>query len=68
MRDGSRFRVRCYITGELFLAAALASGLGGVGVISIGWTWIGIGVVYVVRSSQTLGRFFLGRVLTPVFG
>lgn len=45
MRDGSRFRVRCYITGPLFLAAALASGLGGVGVISIGWTWIGIGAV-----------------------
>ena len=43
MRDGSRFRVRCYITGEFFLAAALASRLGGVGVISIGGTWIGIG-------------------------
>ncbi len=33
MRDGSRFRMRCYITGELFPAVALASDLGGVGEI-----------------------------------
>lgn len=38
-------RVHCYITGPLFLVAALATLLTGAGVALLGWGWIGFGVV-----------------------
>ena len=38
-------RLHCYATGPLFLAAALAVVLTGLGWVAIPWVWIGIAVV-----------------------
>jgi hypothetical protein len=47
-------RLHCFITGPLYLIAALASLLEGLSVVSLGWQWIGYGAL-----SGTLLAFLL---------
>lgn len=54
-------RLHCFITGPLFLLAALASILVGLDVLALGWSWIGVGalggtlVAYAVEWAR--GRY-----------
>lgn len=54
-------RHHCFITGPLFLGAALVSALRGVGVLSLSWTWVGaavlVGVVLAYAPERLRGRY-----------
>ncbi len=52
-------RFHCYITGPLYLALGLTSGLIGFGVIELQWRWIAI--VFAVGTCVACAPEFVGR-------
>ena len=57
-------RLHCFITGPLFLLAALASALVGLDVLPLGWSWIGVGALGGTLAAYAL-EWARGRYVRP---
>jgi hypothetical protein len=60
-------RLHCFITGPLFLLAALASLLASLDIVSLGWGWIGVGALGGTLLAH-VPEWVWGRYLTTSAG